>query len=53
MNDLPKTVTASIVVCFDDTKVLKEVDSLQDTVDLQNDIDNLNSWVVFNGLTFN
>jgi hypothetical protein len=54
VNDLPKTVTASKLACFaDDTKILKEVDSLPDTVDLQNDIDNINSWVVFNSLTFN
>ena len=55
VNDLPTTVKASKVVCFaDDTKVLKQIDNLQETVGLQNDIYNrLNSWAIDNGLTFN
>ena len=43
---------SSKVACFaDDTKVLKRVESQQDSVDLQRDIDNLNSWAALNGLT--
>ena len=39
VNDLPKTVNTSKVACFaDDTKILKQVDNLQDTAGLQNDI---------------
>ena len=55
VNDLPTTVKASKVACFaDDTKVLKQIDNLQETVGLQNDIYNrLNSWAIDNGLTFN
>jgi hypothetical protein len=44
VNDLPKAVLSSKVDCFaDDTKVLKGIES-QKTVDLQSDIDNLNTW---------
>ena len=54
VNDLPKAVMSSKVACFaDDTKVLKRVESQQDSVDLQSDIDNLNSWARLSGLTFN
>ncbi|CAB3994183.1 Hypothetical predicted protein [Paramuricea clavata] len=43
VNDLPKTVNTSKVACFaDDTKILKQVDNLQDTAGLQNDIISLN-----------
>ena len=45
---------SSKVACFaDDTKVLKRVGSQEDSVNLQSDIDNLNSWTALNGLTFN
>ena len=51
---LPKAVKTSKVVCFaDDTKVLKQIDNIQDSVGLQNDINNLNIWARDNGLTFN
>ena len=54
VNDLPTAVEASKVACFaDDTKVLKQIDNLQGTVGLQNDINNLNSWAIDNCLTFN
>ena len=54
VNDLPKTVNTSKVACFaDDTKILKQVDNLQDTAGLQNDIISLNGWATDNGLTFN
>jgi hypothetical protein len=54
VNDLPKAVLSSKVACFaDDTKVLKRVVSRHDSVDLQSDIDNLNSWAALNGLAFN
>ena len=54
VNDLPKAVMSSKVARFaDDTKVLKRVESQQDSVDLQSDIDNLNSWARLSGLTFN
>ena len=54
VNDLPIAVKASKVACFaDDTKFPKQIDNLQDTVGLQNDINNLNSWAIDNGLTFN
>ncbi|CAB4030209.1 Hypothetical predicted protein, partial [Paramuricea clavata] len=54
VNDLPKAVLSSKVACFAvDTKALKRVESQQHSVDLQSDIDNLNSWATLNGLTFN
>ena len=54
VNDLPNTVNTSKVACFaDDTKILKQVDNLQDTAGLQNDIISLNGWATDNGLTFN
>jgi hypothetical protein len=54
VNDLPKAVLSSKVACFaDDTKVIKRVESQQDSDELQSDIDNLNSWAALNGLTFN
>jgi retron-type reverse transcriptase len=54
VNDLPKAIKSSKVACFaNDTKVLKQIDNLQDTVRLQTDINNLNSWAKDNGLTFN
>ena len=54
VNELPKAVEASKVACFaDDTKVLKQIDNLQDSVGLQNDINNLNSWATDKGLKFN
>ena len=54
MHDLHKAVLSSKVTCVaDDTKVLKRVDSQQDSVDLQSDIDNLKPRAAFNGLTFN
>ena len=54
VNDLPKTVNTSKVACFaDDTKILKQVDNLQDTAGLQTDIISLNVWAIDNGLTFN
>ena len=54
VNDLPKTVNTSKVAYFaDDTKILKQVDNLQDTAGLQNDIISLNGWATDNGLTFN
>ena len=54
VNQLPKPVETSKLACFaDDTKVLKQIDNLQDSVGLQNDINNLNSWATDNGLTFN
>ena len=54
VNDLPKTVNTSKFACFtDDTKILKQVDNLQDTAGLQNNIISLNGWATDNGLTFN
>ena len=54
VNDLPKAVTASKVACFaDDTKVLRQVNSLQDTISLQNDIENISNWGTKNSLIFN
>ena len=54
VNELPKAMKTSKVACFaDHTKVLKQIDNLQDSVGLQNDINNLNSWATDNGLTFN
>ena len=53
VNELPKAVETSKVACFaDDTKVLKQIDNLQDSVGLQKDINNLNSWATDKGLTF-
>ena len=54
VNELPKAVETSKVACFaDDTKALKQIDNQQDSVGLQNDINNLNSWATDNGLKFN
>ena len=53
VNDLPKTMNTSKIACFADTKILKQVDNLQDTAGLQNDIISLNGWATDNGLTFN
>ena len=49
-----KAMKTSKVACFaDDTKVLKQIDNLQDSFSLQNDINNLNSLATDNSLTFN
>ena len=54
VNEPPKAVETSKVACFaDDTKVLKQIDNLPDSVGLQNDINKLNSWATDNGLAFN
>ena len=54
VNELPKAVKTSKVACFaDDTKALKQIDNIQNSVGLQNDINNLNSWTRDNGLIFN
>ena len=54
VNDLPRSVTSSKVACFaDDTKVLKQVENLQDTIDPQNDLENINNWATDNVLKFN
>ena len=46
-------MSSKVASFADDTKVLNRVGSQEDSVDLQSDIDNLNSWTALNGLTFN
>ena len=44
INDLTRTAAASkVACCADDTKVLRQVNSLQDTISLQNDIENISN----------
>jgi len=45
INDLPDSVRSSTVRLFaDDTVLYKRISSLADTVNLQNDLDALQSW---------
>ena len=54
VNDLEDVVVNSEVASFaDDTKLYRRVDSTQDAVLLQNDLDNLQVWSSSSGLVFN
>jgi len=54
VNDLPNVVVNSKVASFaDDTKLYRRVDSTQDTILLQNDLDKLVAWSISSGLVFN
>ena len=44
INDLPDTVQSNVLLFADDTKIFKQVSSIDDSVALQNDIDALNRW---------
>ena len=54
VNDLPDVVVNSKVASFaDDTKLYRRVDSTQDAILLQNDLDKLEAWSISSGLVFN
>ena len=54
VNDLPDVVVNSKVASFaDDTKLYRRVDSTQDAILLQNDLDKLEAWFISSGLVFN
>ena len=44
INDLPDKVISSILLFADDTKIFKEVDSIIDSLTIQNDIYELEKW---------
>ena len=44
INDLPDAVTSQIYLFADDTKIFNKVDSLQDALQIQNDINSLETW---------
>ena len=51
---LPDVVVNSKVASFaDDTKLCRRVDSTQDAILLQNDLDKLEAWSISSGLVFN
>ena len=54
VNDLPDVVVNSKVASFaDDTKLYRRVDSTQDAILLQNELDKLEAWSISSGLIFN
>ena len=54
VNDLPDTVTSSHVAMFaDDTKLFKNIKSVKDSEQLQNDLKHLETWSEESGLNFN
>ena len=54
VNDLPDVVVNLKVASFaDDTKLYRRVDSTQDAILLQNDLDKLEAWSISSGLVFN
>ena len=54
VNDLPDALTNSTVACFaDDTKIFRRIDSINDAILLQDDLNNLESWSKTSGLMFN
>ena len=53
INDLPDQVLASIVLLFaDDTKCFKTITNLNDSVELQKDLDMLFGWSITSKLLF-
>ena len=44
INDLPESVKSNIFLFADDTKILKQITSKEDALDLQSDIDSLEQW---------
>ena len=54
INDLPETVTRSFMGLFcDDALIAKEVSSDSDSVELQNDLNEIQEWTEKWGMTFN
>ena len=54
VNDLPDVVVNLKVASFaEDTKLYRRVDSTQDAILLQNDLDKLEAWSISSGLVFN
>ena len=44
INDLPESVKSNIFLFADDTKILKQITSKEDALNLQSDIDSLEQW---------
>ena len=44
LKDLPESVKSNIFLYADDTKILKQITSKEDALDLQSDIDSLEQW---------
>ena len=54
LNDLPYSVTKSFTGIFcDDTLLAKEITNENDTIELQNDLDNIIGWTKLWGMKFN
>ena len=54
VNDLPESVTRSSVSSFaDDTKIFKVINTLEHSLELQTDLNNLNTWATEAGMIFN
>ena len=54
INDLPDSVTDSFSGIFaDDTIVAKEIAGINDSKQLQNDLDNIQKWTKMWGMEFN
>ena len=54
VNDLPSSVSTSQVAMFaDDTKLFREIQTTNDAEQLQDDINNLETWSTTSGLPFN
>ena len=53
INDLPDHVLTSILLLFaDDTKCFKTITDINDSLDLQKDVDNLDGWSINSDLLF-
>ena len=53
INDLPDHVLTSILLLFaDDTKCFKTITDINDSLDLQNDVDNLDGWSINSDILF-
>ena len=44
INDLPETLSSGVFLFADDTKIFREITSIQDSTSLQHDIDLLEQW---------
>ena len=44
INDLPETLSSDVFLFADDTKIFREITSIQDSTSLQHDIDLLEQW---------
>ena len=53
INDMPEVVTSCIEMFADDAKIFKAVLTEQDRSDLQEDLDNLQTWAITWKMKFN